>query len=227
VLKIEKEEIPLKDDTVYMLESQHMGTQNENDSSLVFCIDTSGSMNSTTAVEGKVDLKYGLSQEEVEMLRQFMEPGDEAQFNYLPGLQNQNKTFVSRKQCILSAIEAQINELKNIYPFKKIGFVTFGSEVVALGDSKSETVHIVGDRLYKREAILESLAHFKLSDPILDSQGVLLNSINKIEAKGQTALGPALITALDIAEKGSPGSSVILCTDGLANIGVGQLEPYD
>jgi Mg-chelatase subunit ChlD len=54
-----------------------------------------------------------------------------------------------------------------------------------------------------------------------------LSNINKIEAKGATALGPALVTALDIVEKGSPGSSVILCTDGLANIGIGQLEPYD
>jgi hypothetical protein len=33
-----------------------------------------------------------------------MEPGDEAQLNYFPGAQNQNKTFISRKQCILSAI---------------------------------------------------------------------------------------------------------------------------
>lgn len=38
------------------------------------------------------------------MLKQFMEPGDEAQFNYFPGAQNHNKTFVSRKQCILSAV---------------------------------------------------------------------------------------------------------------------------
>ena len=82
--------------------------KDENDSTIVFCIDTSGSMNSTTAVEGKVNLKFGISQEEIEMLKQFMEPGDEAQFNYLPGLQNQNKTFISRKQCILSAIESQI-----------------------------------------------------------------------------------------------------------------------
>lgn len=42
------------------------------------------------------------------MLRQFMEPGDEAQFNYLPGQHNNNKTFVSRRQCVLSAIESQL-----------------------------------------------------------------------------------------------------------------------
>lgn len=49
--------------------------------------------------------------------------------------------------------------------------------------------------------------------------------MNKTEAKGQTALGPALVASLTIASKGSPGSSVLLCTDGLANIGIGQLEP--
>ena len=65
-------------------------------------------MNTTSEIEGKVDLKYGMSQEEIEMLKQFMEPGDEAQFNFLPGNQNKNKTFISRKQCILSAIENQL-----------------------------------------------------------------------------------------------------------------------
>ena len=60
-------------------------------------------------------------------------------------------------------------------------------------------------------------------DSVIDSHQNLLNNINKTEAKGQTALGPALVSALNIASKGSPGSSVILCTDGLANIGIGQL----
>jgi Mg-chelatase subunit ChlD len=71
------------------------------------------------------------------------------------------------------------------------------------------------------------LESFKLFDSAIDSHQNLLNNINQTEAKGQTALGPALVSALNIASKGSPGSSVILCTDGLANIGIGQLEPYD
>jgi len=29
---------------------------------MVFCIDVSGSMNTTTEIEGKVDLKFGMSQ---------------------------------------------------------------------------------------------------------------------------------------------------------------------
>jgi len=52
----------------------------------------------------------------------------------------------------------------------------------------------------------------------------LVKKLNKTEARGQTALGPALLSAIDVASKGSKGSTVVLCTDGLANIGVGALE---
>lgn len=55
----------------------------------------------------------------------------------------------------------------------------------------------------------------------------MIGQLAKQEAKGQTALGPGIVAALEIASKGSPGSTVILCTDGLANIGVGLLEPLD
>jgi hypothetical protein len=60
---IEKEEIPVKDDIVYMLESGLEQGVSETDSTIVFCIDVSGSMNTTSEIAGKVDLKFGLSQE--------------------------------------------------------------------------------------------------------------------------------------------------------------------
>ena len=104
---------------------------------MIFCIDISGSMNSTSEITGKVDLKFGLSQEEIDMLKQFMEPGDEAQFNFLPGAHNKDKTFISRKQCVLSAIESQINEIKKKDPQKKVGFVLFNNEVTIVGDGKA------------------------------------------------------------------------------------------
>lgn len=73
---IEKEEIPVKDDIVYMLESALQQGETENDSTIIFCIDISGSMNTTSEIAGKVQLKFGLSKQEIEMLKQFMEPGD-------------------------------------------------------------------------------------------------------------------------------------------------------
>ena len=142
---------------------------------MIFCIDTSGSMNTTSEVAGKVDLKFGLSKEEIEMLKQFMEPGDEAQFNFLPGAQNQNKTFISRKQCILSAIENQLQEIKKTDPHKRIGFVTFNNEVTVIGDKNTPTVNIVGDKLKDRAAIVEAMNNYKLSEPLESSYESLIN----------------------------------------------------
>ena len=98
-----------------------------------------------------------------------MEPGDEAQFNYLPGAQNQNKTFVSRMQCVLSAIESQIREIKKADPMKKVGFILFNNEVLVLGDGKAENVSLVGDRLNNTADILNALKNFHLTSPIAES----------------------------------------------------------
>ena len=56
-----------------------------------------------------------------------MQPGDQAQFANLPGAHNQNKTYISRMQCVLSAIESQINEIKKVDPYKKVGFILFNN----------------------------------------------------------------------------------------------------
>lgn len=37
--------------------------------SLIFCIDNSGSMSSSTEVKGKINLKHGMTPEEYEMLK--------------------------------------------------------------------------------------------------------------------------------------------------------------
>ena len=44
-----------------------------------------------------------------------------------------------------------------------------------------------------------------------------------LEESGQTALGPALLVSIVIGSQ-CPGSKVILCTDGLANVGVGAVD---
>jgi hypothetical protein len=45
-----------------------------------------------------------------------------------------------------------------------------------------------------------------------------------MNANGPTALGPAILTSIAMASQGSKGSSVVICTDGLANVGLGSLE---
>lgn len=54
----------------------------------------------------------------------------------------------------------------------------------------------MGDKLNNYEGIVNSLNGFKLTQPIVESFSGLINNLNKQEAKGQTALGPALISAI-------------------------------
>jgi Mg-chelatase subunit ChlD len=51
----------------------------------------------------------------------------------------------------------------------------------------------------------------------------LVNKIYSLEENGSTALGPAMALAVGIAAKAA-GSTVMILTDGLANVGLGALE---
>lgn len=54
-----------------------------------------------------------------------------------------------------------------------------------------------------------------------------LNFYYRLEGSGQTALGPALYASIRIAAR-LQGSKVVLCTDGVANLGLGSLaEPLN
>lgn len=46
----------------------------------------------------------------------------------------------------------------------------------------------------------------------------------QIEETGPTALGPGILTAIGMASEGAKGSQVIICTDGLANVGLGAFD---
>jgi Mg-chelatase subunit ChlD len=48
---------------VYILESasNKVLKESDNESTIVFCIDNSGSMNTTQEVKGKINLKHGIS----------------------------------------------------------------------------------------------------------------------------------------------------------------------
>jgi hypothetical protein len=51
-----------------------------------------------------------------------------------------------------------------------------------------------------------------------------VDTIKKLEENSQTALGPALASAVGLAHINGGLSQVILCTDGLANVGLGSFE---
>lgn len=45
-----------------------------------------------------------------------------------------------------------------------------------------------------------------------------------LEETGPTALGPAVLSSIALAAEGAAGSQVVICTDGLANIGLGAFD---
>lgn len=53
---------------------------------------------------------------------------------------------------------------------------------------------------------------------------ILVEKLMAIEETGPTALGPAVLTSIGLACQGKPGSTVVICTDGLANVGLGAFD---
>ena len=227
LLQIDENEIPKKEDCLYLLEPPQNKQGDLNDSlNIILCIDFSGSMSVTQEVKGKLEFKHS-SIEDIENFKAFMEPWEFIQMK--KDLENEvnKKTFVTRKQCVLAAIESQLNEMKTDTPNRKVGLVAFNNEVIVIGDGSKDPKIIAGDKLTNYEVLLkEGLgstdAH--LSIPISISAQKLLESLDKLKESGQTALGPAVLVALGMASKGSQGSKLIICTDGLANVGLGSLD---
>ena len=64
-------------------------------------------------------------------------------------------------------------------------------------------------------------SHMKHS--LINSHASIFQYLDKLEESRSTCLGPALLTAVGMASKAPHGASIILCTDGLANRGLGSL----
>ena len=141
--------------------------------------------------------------------------------------QNRNTTYISRLQCVQAAIESQLMDYAEKAPNKKIGFVTFNQDVNIVGDGSEMPLVVSGDKLsdyefLKKNGIDSTDSHMKKC--IGEVNDELIDKLYKLEETGPTALGPALLTAVAMASQGSAGSSVVLCTDGLSNVGLGAIE---
>jgi hypothetical protein len=55
------------------------------------------------------------------------------------------------------------------------------------------------------------------------SRPTLEERLFQLEETGPTALGPAVVAALGMCE-GKRGARIVVCTDGVANIGLGSLD---
>ena len=220
----EDEELPAASELTYVLESAaevaNLSQGNHDSTILIFCIDISGSMCVTKPVAGILNLKTNKQSD----LRKLLQPGEEEQF--LPGA-NRNLTYVSRLECVQAAIESQLQALCSLSPHLKVGIIAFNSEIRIIGDGSHEEI-LAGDKLDDFEGLQlfcrERTGQF-VSREIRETSQVLKEKVLGLEETGPTALGPALLVSLLIASEGGAGSKVIICTDGLANIGLGSLDP--
>lgn len=58
--------------------------------------------------------------------------------------------------------------------------------------------------------------------PISETKNALIKKVSALATRGMTALGPGVLASIAMASKGALGSQVIILTDGMANIGLGQ-----
>lgn len=110
---------------------------------------------------------------------------------------------------------------------RKIGVVTFNGDVTVLGDGSKDPSTITGDKLNNYDWLLENgqkEGKDKMQKTIGETKPYLGEKVMSIEETGPTALGPATLTAIGMAAEGLAGSTVVICTDGLANVGLGAYD---
>eukprot|EP01130_Rhizamoeba_saxonica_P007606 TRINITY_DN3074_c0_g1_i1.p1 TRINITY_DN3074_c0_g1~~TRINITY_DN3074_c0_g1_i1.p1 ORF type:complete len:918 (-),score=249.55 TRINITY_DN3074_c0_g1_i1:85-2631(-) len=226
---LEEEEMPHGDVQEYILEpAQSLDEKNE--SLVVFVVDTSGSM----VVSSEVPPGFGLfslqtgdhktkrMQEEEELMK-VLNPEGLNQVRY----GQSNATYIARIECMQAAMHIQLEELQKSQPDRRVVLITFDNEVCIIGDgmNQNSVVRIAGDRLSKKDDLLKIGEEYELDSihPVLESKQSLNDALFDLLESGATALGPALTVAVGIASQVAR-SEIILCTDGLSNIGVGCME---
>ena len=117
VIKFEEEEMPKSETITYLIQSIQQNInlkKEEQDISIIFCIDISGSMGVSQVISGKYKLKYDKN----ESLKEFNSFGD-GSYQWLNS-ENRNSTYITRIQCVQIAIESQIISMAKAYPNRKI-----------------------------------------------------------------------------------------------------------
>ena len=130
----------------------------------------------------------------------------------------------SRLTAVQKTIRGQVNEMAEKHPERKIGIVTFTDNVRIIGDGTREPLQINGGDLNNYDNILKNAVASSaglLQQPLSSTRKAMDKAVDDLRATGSTALGPGMLAAIGLAGEGSPGSQVIVCTDGAANMGLG------
>lgn len=193
-------------------------------SCIVFASDVSGSMCITVPLADAVARKLRGAAERDEELRALRAAGD-AGDQFLPG-ERRGTTYVSRLQALQAAIATQVESLAKAKPSQRVGLVTFASDVTIYSDGTGEPRVLAGSRLNDFAALRAAGDGATPAKPVKETAEALVRRVYGLREEGATALGPAVLVAVAMAA-GRPGSRVVIVTDGMANTGLGSLEPPD
>jgi len=211
-IMIEKEEIPSRDTIEYILSTPLSDTNmTKEDNIIVYCIDISGSMGITTEIPSL--------QSEWANLRK---GGSKAQ--------SSGPSYISRLECVQSSIPTMIDRLSIQYPNKRVVLITFSDEVMIYSQGTNSStaegpIIVAGDKLEDFQQLVDigKTCKYDTLPSAKSSKDFLKKKIKELEPSSSTALGPALLIAASIASQ-KPLSEVVVCTDGLPNVGCGSLE---
>jgi len=133
---------------------------------------------------------------------------------------------------VQAAVASQLQQIRKDNPSRPVHLMTFNDTVTVLGINGDQSMSISGDRLADEAALLDFGKRLCQSGSSPATQVAreeswwsgLEDTVFKLQEGGGTALGPALLVALGLASTSAAPAQVILCTDGLANIGCGSLD---
>jgi len=202
-LFIESNNLP-KSDCVEKCIIEPQTEKEEDDTSLIFCLDKSGSMSSPYFIDKELEEKFNKIRK-----KEFKNKNNE----------------IDRLEMVKISIENIINSLLKKSPKVKVGIVTFSNDIEVKGDCLSNIIKVKEEYL-GNESKLESLGKENtnlIKSEISKSFPKIIEYLRSIEAGYFTALGPAILLSLSLLDKSKPGSRIFLCTDGESNIGVGRI----
>jgi hypothetical protein len=221
VAGLNDEELPKSDTIDYVITPATVPDLEAESQNIVFCVDVSGSMCVTTEVADSGALKgilKGTDTRDAVARTHASGAGDQK----LPS-ERRGVKYVSRLQCVQAAIEQHIANIKKTNPHYKIGLISFNDEVTIVGDGTQDPLIVAGDKLDSFDSLKEIGEKYTIGKSVHEAEKDLLTKLWALQENGCTALGPALLLGILIAGS-KPASKVILCTDGLANFGIGSMD---
>lgn len=140
-----------------------------------------------------------------------------------PGNAMRSPTYISRLQGVQDALHKALSSLLQRSPHRRVALVTFNDEVTVYGDGTSVPLTLRDWALLDYDHLKEQGEGYSNPHCIAETLQSLTKRIKELREHGATALGPAALISVAMASQ-YPGSKVIICTDGCANIGLGQLD---